>query len=275
MDALRSGPESRVSFVASAWRQRLGGRDDPYGAQGQSVSTVSRWAKSTTFRTVLSRIGTPPPASVLEAGIGSGKFSLAFGWMGYHVTALDCVHEVLAGARQTAVSFGLMADRVRFVCGDLDQPPLQASTFDVVFNEGVIEHWLGPKERSRLIATMVKLVRPGGTLCVIVPNGAHPWHERWVANHYPGYESAPPMTLYDGNSLRDDLAASGLGVVTVDGLGAWQSLNLWPHYPLVRRPLAGLDRFLPGPRGFRFRYAMALIGCGQRPKGGDKVTESH
>lgn len=207
-----------------------------------------------------------PPAAVLEAGIGSGIYSLAFALLGYRVTAIDCVPEVLREARRAAEQVGHpVCGRVRFVGGDLEHPPLRPRSFDVVFNDGVVEHWLDQNERRRLIATLTGLVRPGGVICVIVPHGAHPRHDLWVASHYPGYASAPPMTLYDCHSLRDDLAAADLRDVIVDGVGAWQSFNLWPHRPVWRAPLGVLDRCLPGPRRFRLRYAQSLIACGVVP----------
>lgn len=254
-----------MSSVASAWRERLAERTDPYPLLDQPLVAVPRMARSTSFRRVIKLVGVTPPASILEAGIGSGAFSLAFAWAGYRVTALDCLPGVLAGARRGAQDIaGRVRRPIRFVCGDLEHPPLKPGLFDLVFNEGVIEHWVDRKERRQLIGMMVSLARPGGAVCVIVPNGQHPRHEFWVTNHYPGYESAPPMTLYGSASLYDDLVAAGLSGVQTDGLAAWQSFNLWPHRPLWRLPLGVLDRCGSGPRSFRMRYGAHLIACGRR-----------
>lgn len=253
--------------VAQAWRQRLVGRDAPYGSMTDARAVVATTLRSASFRRIVRVLHLKAGASMIEAGIGSGRLSLAFAALGCRVTALDCVPDVLIAARRAARSIGAtVATRLSFVCGDLEKAPIRRGAFDVVFNEGVVEHWLDLDARRQLLATMGELLRPGGTVCVVVPNGHHPLHGRWMRTGYPGYLSAPPMTLYGPGGLCEDLVAVGVQDVRVDGLGPWQSFNLWPHRPLLRVPLGALDRLIGAPRWFRLRYGTALCAVGRRPE---------
>ncbi len=77
-------------------------------------------AEQAAWSAVLRRLLPPPPATVLDAGAGTGFLSLLLARHGYAVTALDLAPEMLARLRDKARTSGL---DVRTVEGDAADPP--------------------------------------------------------------------------------------------------------------------------------------------------------
>jgi 2-polyprenyl-3-methyl-5-hydroxy-6-metoxy-1,4-benzoquinol methylase len=96
-----------------------------------------------------------PGKSVLDAGCGPGDFANAVAELGCDVTGMDISSSVHAAQRRFP--------RVRFVQGDLADPPLPAESFDVVYSGGVLHH--SPSTRAALGGTC-SLVKPGGRMYV-------------------------------------------------------------------------------------------------------------
>lgn len=121
------------------------------------------------------RLDRSRPVSVLEAGSGSGILSIAlFRQREEHIrdmTLLDKSHVGLSLARETGeTELGKeRTSRMRFVLGDLFYSPFPKSSFDVVFNEGVMEHFEGEQRRAAF-RSIARVCRPGGHYVCIVPN---------------------------------------------------------------------------------------------------------
>jgi len=205
-----------------------------------------------------------PNRRVLEAGCASGKFSVAFAMLGCDVTALDFSPAMLENAAQLKARVEAAQPlRMRFVQGDLENLDLGSSQFDLVINEGVVEHWLDHTERRRVLENMARVVKPGGALAIIIPNGAHPFAEDWIA-HHPAFLSAPPMVRYDPQLLADDLNTIGLSDLFIDGIYAWRTIDQWGSNR-VRQMIGGaLQRLIPLPRNLRLRWGTHLIGMGRK-----------
>jgi SAM-dependent methyltransferase len=205
-------------------------------------------------------------SQVLEAGCGSGKFSFAFALLGHRVTALDFSVDILKNleAAKTALEKDVGPLDVVTLQGDLENLDLPDNQFDLVMNEGVVEHWLDTTARRRVLETMVRVTKPGGTVAVIVPNGNHPDVNRWIKGH-PAFLAAPPMVKYTTALLAADLAAVGLREVHLDGIYAWRTLGEWPHaYTLLRFLGSALDHALPLPHRARLKWGLHLIGMGRK-----------
>ena len=56
-----------------------------------------------------------------------------------------------------------------FIQGDIFQLPLKKESIDVVFNAGVLEHF-DFSQRCLALREMERVVRPGGSIIVAVPN---------------------------------------------------------------------------------------------------------
>jgi glycosyltransferase involved in cell wall biosynthesis/SAM-dependent methyltransferase len=85
-----------------------------------------------------------PPASLLEAGCGSGHLSLELARQGYQADLLDfeplAIDKAQASYRK---AFGKKADKYQYIVGDLNNlaPSLGTQKFDIVWNSGVLEHF--------------------------------------------------------------------------------------------------------------------------------------
>jgi trimethylguanosine synthase len=91
----------------------------------------------------------PPNARVLDGFVGVGGNAIAFARRGCRVTAVDVDADRLDIARHNAGVYGVQ-DRIDFYGGDffqfLQQPPSQASSFDVIF---LSPPWGGPQYKQQ------------------------------------------------------------------------------------------------------------------------------
>jgi ubiquinone/menaquinone biosynthesis C-methylase UbiE len=88
-----------------------------------------------------------PPATVLDAGAGTGALSLLVAELGFEVTSLDLSAGMLARAETKAAERGV-AERMRFVVGSATEPP--EGPFDAVIERHVL--WTMPDPVSALSA---------------------------------------------------------------------------------------------------------------------------
>jgi 2-polyprenyl-3-methyl-5-hydroxy-6-metoxy-1,4-benzoquinol methylase len=103
--------------------------------------------------------------SVLEIGCAPGK---TLAWL---AKVMDCR---VAGLDYSSRGLGFARDLFRALeiegdlrCESLDATTFAASSFDVVFSVGVIEHFDDPRE---IVRQHVALTRPGGQTIIVIPN---------------------------------------------------------------------------------------------------------
>ncbi|HXF69536.1 MAG TPA: class I SAM-dependent methyltransferase [Thermoflexus sp.] len=146
--------------VGAAWEAYLRGKG--YGPAGD-VRFLRRFRASPYIQLILRYASLLPNSLILEPGCGSGKFSLALASFGHRVVALDFVMEVLRGvqAAEQALTGKWPGQLWGYCQGSLRSLPFPDSVFDLVVNEGVIEHWLEETDRLGVIAEMVRVTRPG------------------------------------------------------------------------------------------------------------------
>jgi SAM-dependent methyltransferase len=174
----------------------------------------------------------PQPASVLDAGCGSGYGSAELAKTGASVTGADISGEAVAYARE---HFGPLG--IRFVEAPCESLPFEPETFDLITAFEVIEHL----ERWReLLAEANRVLKPGGLLLVSTPNrdyytesrgeaGPNPFHVHefdypefqealnavfphvriWTQNHAGAIVFAPPAP--EGSALESSGASDPAG----------------------------------------------------------------
>lgn len=242
------------------------GLDDVYDNDGRIV------------REVLA-LGDPDGARVLEVGAGTGRDAVALARAGAEVVTLDYVPGSLVLTRRAAES---AEQPVTLVCGDALAMPFADATFDVVFHQGLLEHFRDPLP---LLRENVRVLRPGGSLLVDVPQTFHYYTlgkqvliklGRWFA----GWE-----TQFTVGRLEGLLCTAGVEVVR--SYGDWMVPGLWyralrkallrrtgrrlPRHPKPPWPFDVLGRIWRERVG-RARlalYTTPTIGCiGRKPGGG-------
>ena len=103
---------------------------------------------------------------ILEVGAGSGRDGIRLAEMGAKVVSLDYSIPSLQ-------MIGSQLDgenSVTLCCGDAFSLPFAEGTFDLVFHQGLLEHFRNPGD---LIAENRRVLKRGGLLLVDVPQRYH------------------------------------------------------------------------------------------------------
>ncbi len=225
---------------------------------GLRVSTLDHWESywrgqgnlehtySTGGRLIreILRDGAVEGRRVLEVGAGSGRDTIGLAEAGAAAVVLDYSPRSLELVRDQARARGLTVHLVR---ADALAMPFRDGAFDVVFHQGLLEHFRDPRP---LLVENARVVARGGRVVVDVPQTFHPYTamkkalialDRWFA----GWE-----TQFTPAELERLLTATGLRVVRT--YGEWMVPGL--GYRVLREVLKrGFRIVLPlEPRGPRW-----------------------
>jgi SAM-dependent methyltransferase len=96
------------------------------------------------------------PASVLDAGCGTGRVGVELARHGVEVVGVDLDPDLLAFARQRAPT-------LRWECADLASLDL-GRTFDLAVMAGNVVSFCRPEDRAAAVARCAAHLRPGGRL---------------------------------------------------------------------------------------------------------------
>jgi 2-polyprenyl-6-hydroxyphenyl methylase/3-demethylubiquinone-9 3-methyltransferase len=163
---------------------------------------------------------------VLDAGCGVGGVTRALVAKGARVVALDIGPKLAA---ETRARCGCDA-----VVGTLSATGFAANSFDAVLSSEAVEHTPDPR---RSIVELYRLIKPGGSLVVSMPNRLWQGPVRAASalglRPYDGYEN-----FLWPNQLRAALESAGATIVEHRGI------HLWPfQIKLLRRASRWVDRF--------------------------------
>jgi len=159
---LRPWPPERTAIFEQAWQEPPG---DP--ASILRERSQGREALYTLLEASLAGKSNP---RILELGCGPAWDALQLaGRPGAEVHALDCSAHALRLARTASPETGRPLTLPR---ADLRRTGLPDAGFDLVFSQGVLEHFPDPEPVWR---EMARLVKPGGSLVVDVPQTWNPY----------------------------------------------------------------------------------------------------
>lgn len=194
---------------------------------------------------------------VLDAGCGAGLITRALARRGARVVALD-----FAFARLRFLQRQLGAGEIVLPAqADLLRLPLPPASFDVVVCTQVLEHLPLAEARQALLASLIRLLVPGGRLLLTVYN----FSRRWQCSGQPRegvHASGIFYHCYQPDELARELAA--LELLELCGL-----VHLWPRtYRLLPRlgPLGrAVDHLAERRPAFSRRWGNLLLARAQRP----------
>ncbi len=179
---------------------------------------------------------------VLEVGAGSGRDSLGLARAGAAGFVLDYSPAALAHVRRQARAQGLALHLVR---ADARRMPFREGAFDVVFHQGLLEHFRDPLP---LLRENARALRRGGRVVVDVPQTFHLYTVLKQALILAGRWFAGWETQYTPRGLERTLEAAGLRVRRT--YGDWMVPGLW--YRVLREGARRAGLRLPlAPRGPR------------------------
>ncbi|OGU64861.1 MAG: hypothetical protein A3C56_05600 [Ignavibacteria bacterium RIFCSPHIGHO2_02_FULL_56_12] len=163
----------------------------------------------------LSRVCSLRGKKILEIGAGTGRDSFPLAQEGAEVFQLDYAENSLRLLQRLAEEDNIP---VRIIGGDTFALPFRDGSFDVVFHQGLLEHFRKP-DAERLIRENVRVLKPGGLLLVDVPQRYHVYtvvkhvliaFNRWFA----GWERS-----FSVGELEGVLRAAGL--TPIHRYGVW------------------------------------------------------
>jgi SAM-dependent methyltransferase len=205
---------------------------------------------------------------VLEVGAGSATACRCLAARRHGTFfALDIVAESMQVARRAMQRTS--RSPVQFVVGDVFQAPFPEDSFDLLFSQGLIEHF---KDPSPIFEAHVRLVKPGGWLVIRVPQKYNLFtlYKGWRmsrGNWPPGWE-----TEY---SIEDLVALGrrhGLAFSDGDGYGSFFQMvivhllrNVLGTSSLARliQVSNGVDHYLGA--WARTRLCLEVTACFRKP----------
>lgn len=171
---------------------------------------------------------------ILEVGAGTGRDGITLARRGAFVVSLDYSPSSLRMIRSQIAD----GEHVFLCCGDARALPFRDGMFDVVFHQGLLEHFRDP---GVLIAENHRVLRTEGLLLVDVPQRYHYYTVikhimialgRWFA----GWE-----TEYSVGQLERLLQRHSFSVVS--SYGEWLNPPIW--FRILRRALLPIGIRLP------------------------------
>lgn len=190
---------------------------------------------------------------LLDAGCGTGLFSVEAARRGATVVSLDYGKNLLRETRRKGIT--------SVVAGDAARMPVRDGSFDIVVSSECIEHTPSPDATVR---ELVRVLRPGGWLVVTCPNAIWRWSCTLASalklRPYYGLENWPTW-----GELRTWTTEAGIRVHQQVGLHLFPFIFRVTH-PILRR----FDRL--GAHWGRLYLNQCLSG--QKLAGAPELSES-
>ncbi len=216
-----------------------------------------------------------PTTRVLEAGCGTAMYALTLAVLGFAVDAFDYNEGALAFARRLEPKARQANPQlqIRLSRGNILKIDAESNTYDLVFNQAVLDYFQDEQERQQAFSEMVRVTCPGGWVATIVQHTGHPFRGWWSRLGWLGYTNQPQVIVQTPMRLTKELQRAGLNGVIVDGIYPWKAFFFYP--PWYRRwkftenlvYLVGqfLNQFVVMPRPFRSHLAIQFLAIGQKP----------
>ncbi len=106
---------------------------------------------------------------ILEVGAGSGRDSVRLAKMGAKVHVMDYIIESLEVTRALARREKVA---IHFLQADALALPIKADSFNIVFHQGLLEHFRAPQD-LQLLQENYRVLKPNGLALVDVPQTFH------------------------------------------------------------------------------------------------------
>jgi SAM-dependent methyltransferase len=113
----------------------------------------------------------PKGGRILEVGCGSGATAVLLSEIGYQVTAVDREEELIVRIRER-YSDWIRSRNLEVLLGDMFALPWDGQEFDLIYHQGVLEHF----EDEQIVKALTEQRRVASRLIFDVPNARYPSH---------------------------------------------------------------------------------------------------
>lgn len=178
---------------------------------------------------------------VLEAGCGSGKISIKSAReLDCHIFLLDYSRDALLISRnllEASQRHDKRKYKAYFIQADIKFLPFKDSVFDLVFNEGVIEHWDDNSLRHKILKQMADVAKNKSKILVWVPNKVCIFNKFWSMTGWPGYLRGVREYPLGPKELKALMTETGLWDVAIEPVEPEKSFFVWPGVLKIFKPL--------------------------------------
>jgi len=201
--------------------------------QGKPIAEV--YTNSGRLVRQMQQLGPMTGKRILEVGAGSGRDGFELAQQGAQVVFLDYAQNSLATIKRIAEQ---LHQPVALVRGDAFRLPFKSGCLDVVYHQGLLEHFTKP---LGIVAENGRVVKTGGYVLADVPHRYHPYtlvKHVLIALHkwFAGWE-----TEFSRRQLQDLFRAAGLEPIGF--YGEWMRPSF--AYRLLRELLKKFSCRLP------------------------------
>jgi len=256
--------------VVQAWRDAYSRSNYDFRLNNKSVKTRKTWSRS--WRRIMRQMSLTCSSELcaFEVGCGTAEHLVKLALNGWRCVGIDVSEIALRHALD-------LTNHISEQCGrplpiELKNGDFLAYSdirrFDLVFQWGVVEHFLDVSERTLALRKMFELTKPGGYVVSVVPNGTHPLRSIQRSRGLGGYEIAE--IDYSCESLTHEMeSAGGCEVVVLphDLFGYLKIISTSTGNSIGRKFIYYLWQMIPQsilPRRFCCRRCFSLIGVARK-----------
>lgn len=143
---------------------------------------------------------------LLDAGCGTGLFSVRMAQLGFNVTAVDIAPRMVDAARDNAQQAGV-TERIALITGDIESVP---GRYDAVACFDVMVHY--PREAFAQLCTFLAERCDGPLLFTYAPYNHLLAFLHWVGGHFPQGNRRQEIQMIPDDVVVGALAKAGMSV---------------------------------------------------------------
>ena len=188
----------------------------------------------------------------------------------WQCTGIDCSKEVLERAANFIKEVSLICRQdisIELIEGDfLTYQSGEKERFDLVYQVGVLEHFLDDKERLNFQKKMFELTKPGGYVISIVPNGIQPLRKEMREKGLGGYNISEMD--YSPEIFKKELKECGSVNIDILGHNIFNYIFLKEgKFKFFKKIFYLAWQIIPLsilPKKFVYRHSHVLIGIAKK-----------
>lgn len=255
--------------VSLKWREilKLGGYEHVVSNIGcRKIKNFNRIWKKILRNVSLVKIG-----SVFEAGCGGGKNLAMFLANGWKCVGVDVSPEVVSRAEnylKTVREKCLARGNFKIIVGDFFNYH-NKEKFDLVFQFGVLEHFLEESERLKFLRKMADMAKSDGYIISVVPSGIHPLREKMRQLKLGGYNIEE--IDYNPDLMRQEMEMVGcfeeIKIIPHNIFGYFLINNSNKIKKILNKIFYYIFQIIPSnwmPQNFAFSHASVLIAIAKK-----------